>query len=381
VPERPIPVHYLHSSTLIGGGNQVLLRLIDGLDRRRYEPGSVLPGVGPMSAQLSNRRVPTFHLDLRAAANRGWSRALAAVRLSTHLYSRHSALVHANDPYTYGLGRRVLTPSATRWICHVHHPDVTAQSLTWSFQSAPARILTPSLHVARLVANALTGGLSALRDRIVPVMNPIDTTFFSPPDGRAPTPSYAEGENGPQHLVMAGAITRHKGQDLFVRVVHDLRARGRSVVGHIIGAVQPGSEAYERSVHELARELGVEPHLRFHGFVSDDHMRSLIRDAYVLVLPTAEEGFGLVLAEAQACGTPVVSTAIAPLDEVVLDGRTGLLVERSVETLTNAVDALLLDRDRRERMSREARAWVVANFSADAFCARVMAVYDAVLRA
>jgi glycosyltransferase involved in cell wall biosynthesis len=181
------------------------------------------------------------------------------------------------------------------------------------------------------------------------------------------------------HLVTAGAITAHKGQDLFVRIVRALRDRGRPVVGHVVGRVQPGSEAYEASVRALARELGVEAHVVFWGFAPDEDVRDLFRVADLFVLPTSEEGFGLVLAEAQACGTPVLATSIAPVDEVVRDGETGRLVPRTVEAFAEAADTLLADREGLERMGAAARSWVERTFGVESFCRNVTDVYEDVL--
>ena len=210
-------------------------------------------------------------------------------------------------------------------------------------------------------------------------MNPIDTTFFTPSDDRAALLRRLDCDPAGVHLVTAGAIAPHKGQDVFVRAIAALVEQRRRVYGHVIGAVQPGREDYEASLHALVRSLGLESRIRFHGFAPDEDVRDLFRIADVFVLPTAEEGFGLVLAEAQACGTPVVSTAVPPLDEVVLHERTGLLVERSVDAIVASVAGLLDAPERRSAMGRAGREWVTETFSSESFHARVTQVYDEVL--
>jgi glycosyltransferase involved in cell wall biosynthesis len=119
--------------------------------------------------------------------------------------------------------------------------------------------------------------------------------------------------------------------------------------------------------------------MRFHGFASNEDVRDWFRIADVFLLPTSEEGFGLVLAEAQACGTPVVSTRIPPLDEVVLHERTGLLVPRTVDEMAEAAERLLRAPGQRRAMGDAGRAWVVSAFAANTFCDRVMSVYDEAL--
>jgi glycosyltransferase involved in cell wall biosynthesis len=246
---------------------------------------------------------------------------------------------------------------------------------------APNCILTPSHYVAEIVGRLLSDDRAPMRDRIRTVMNPIDTTFFSLGLDREGLTSRLKCRRTAFQLVTAGAITPHKGQDLFVRVVKVLRDRGLDVEGHVIGAVQHGREAYEAAVHALTAEIGLTEHIRFHGFAPDDDVRDLFRVADVFLLPTSEEGFGLVLAEAQACGTPVVSTQIAPLGEVVRHERTGLLTPRTVEDMAAAAERLLRNPDERRAMGEAARTWVASSFSTDTFCDRVMGIYDEVLSA
>ena len=375
----PIVVHYLHSSARIGGGNIVLLRLIDMLDRDQYTPISVVPARGPMSAQLERRGVETHYIDLQPAPRRTLRRMLSLGRLSWHLRGRAKAIVHANDLVTYGIARRSASRRPIRWICHVHHPDFDAKTIEWAWRVPPARILTPSRHVARLISEALPRSRADLSRRIVAVMNPIDTAFFTPSDDRAALAQRLKCDPAAAHLVTAGAIAPHKGQDLFIQAVAALVHRGRDVHGHVIGTVQPGREEYEAGLRDLVRTRGIESRLRFHGFAPDDDVRDLFRLADAFVLPTSEEGFGLVLAEAQACGTPVITTAMPPLDEVVQDGRTGVLVARSLDEIVEAAATLIADPDRRRAMGRAGRAWIDGTFSSAAYYARVAETYQDVL--
>jgi glycosyltransferase involved in cell wall biosynthesis len=68
------------------------------------------------------------------------------------------------------------------------------------------------------------------------------------------------------------------------------------------------------------------PHARFTGWVSDEQLRELYRSAVALVCPSVEE-FGIVMAEAHACGTPVVAPRAGGALDIVQDGVTGRLVD------------------------------------------------------
>jgi glycosyltransferase involved in cell wall biosynthesis len=92
------------------------------------------------------------------------------------------------------------------------------------------------------------------------------------------------------------------------------------------------------------------------GPVSPDALPDLYRAADVLVFPTVwpTEGFGMVAAEAMACGIPVVASRIAAIPEVVLDGRTGLLfTPGDAGDLAQKLATLLADRPLRLSLGRQ----------------------------
>lgn len=99
------------------------------------------------------------------------------------------------------------------------------------------------------------------------------------------------------------------------------RTSGLDAVGElVIGGTGPEHAA----LHARAAGLA---HARFEGFVPDDALADLYRSAHVAVMPTRSgEGFGLMAAEALACGTPVIASDDGALPEVVHHERNGLLV-------------------------------------------------------
>ncbi len=98
--------------------------------------------------------------------------------------------------------------------------------------------------------------------------------------------------------------------------------------------------------------------MSFLGTLDDDRLRDLYRSARALVYP-ANEDFGIAMAEAQACGTPVVGLAAGGAIDIVEPGRTGwLLHEQSVDELREGIRRAAVeeldggcDRAKRERFS------------------------------
>ncbi len=111
---------------------------------------------------------------------------------------------------------------------------------------------------------------------------------------------------------------------------------------------------------ELAESLGIVGRVVFLGGISDAAVRHEYAHCDVFCLPSAQEGFGIVLLEAMAAGKPIVSTTAAAIPEVVQHGVTGILVPAGEpHSLAGALLLLLADDDRREQYGRAGQTAVL----------------------
>jgi glycosyltransferase involved in cell wall biosynthesis len=164
-----------------------------------------------------------------------------------------------------------------------------------------------------------------------------------------------------------------KGVDVLLRGL-PLILRHHRVVLNVIGT-GPRLAQYQA----LARELGISEQVRFLGFVEHDDMPSHYQQADLFVLPSRRESFGLVLAEAMACGLPAVATTVGAIAEVMEDGLTGLLVPPDdSRALCTAVVSLLSDRPRMAAMGLAGARRVRERFTWHTVAQRVMDGYHSV---
>ena len=132
-------------------------------------------------------------------------------------------------------------------------------------------------------------------------------------------------------------------------------------------------EAWEE-IHSERRALGLERHVLFTGYVPADDMPVLLSGALALVFPSLDEGFGLPLVEAMACGCPVVSSNVSAMPEVV--GEAGLLVDPlDVEALREAMRSVAADPQLRERL-RALGLERAQQFSWEAAARRTLGVFQ-----
>ena len=132
-------------------------------------------------------------------------------------------------------------------------------------------------------------------------------------------------------LLFAGRIQPLKAPDVLLRAVAELLAqtpalRSRLVVPVVGGPSGTGLE-HPESLAQLSTELGLDDVVRFVPPVAQDQLARWCAAATLVAVPSYNESFGLVAAEAQATGTPVVAAAVGGLTTVVRDEHSGLLVE------------------------------------------------------
>ena len=139
-----------------------------------------------------------------------------------------------------------------------------------------------------------------------------------------------------------GMVRDDTAQDVLIRAVDGLRRRGRSVSALIVGSAPRGQEAYEHSLHALARDLGLVDDVIFTGYRDDAPRLAQASDA--LVVTSLMEAQSRTVPQAFASAIPVVASRVGGVPELVTPGETGWLVEAGdvkgfADTLIAILDA------------------------------------------
>jgi glycosyltransferase involved in cell wall biosynthesis len=372
----PFRVLLLHSASQIRGANKVLLCLLEELDRSRFRPLSLIPARGPLEEELRSRETPYVVVDYRPGSWTRLSLAKALLRIR-YLCVRHRVdLVHANDPATYRVAS-LAAPGGIPRVCTVHHPGQTRESLGWAFRRQPHLVTTPSHFMKRQVQDCLD---EPINRRVEVVWNSVDTEWFRPADDVRALKRRLGLDPGGFNVTIVAALSPHKGHRCFLRAARLVLDAHPRTTFHVIGAAGPADRDHAESLRRLAAQLGLAERVRFWGFIDDERTRDLLQMSDLFLLPTREEGFGLSIAEAEACQVPVLTSAMPPIDEVVDDGRTGYLLdpEDHVSFARKAVELLGSARARSE-MGRAGRRWVVERFGRRAYIERIESLYGGLI--
>jgi glycosyltransferase involved in cell wall biosynthesis len=255
------------------------------------------------------------------------------------------------------LARQVLR-SPVPVVLHHHHFFPRWRALEAAIMRRADAVITVSEHSRRELVDA---GVGTERIHVIP-------DGVARPPRTMPRPE--RWPAGGLRLLHVGRLEERKRPIVAIDTVGELRRRG------IAASLLLAGDGPERdALAEHAERTGVTDGVRFLGRVADEHKWQLYDSADVLLFGSTLEGFGLVVAEAQSRGLPVVAAAGSATAEALDDGRSGLLVAPTAPAFAGAV-AQLADPTRRGEMGAAA-AEFAARFDWDTCATRVADVYRA----
>ena len=127
--------------------------------------------------------------------------------------------------------------------------------------------------------------------------------------------------------------------------------RGRLVL------IGNGARGYEARLERLARQLGVSERTEFAGWLGSAKKQRRLAQARALLMASAREGWGLVVTECNACGTPAIVYDVPGLRDSVRHMETGLVVTPSPTSMAEAMLKLEDDPELYQRLQSEAERW------------------------
>ena len=244
-----------------------------------------------------------------------------------------------------------------------------ARVLMWTAVRRSHRILTVSEASKRDIIHFF----DVPPEKIVVVYNAIDERFRTAPSEDVVARVRERYQLAQAFVLYVGNIKPHKNLVRLIEAYDLLRARGFDDMKLlIIGDEISKLPALRRAVHRHK----LHKHVRFLGYLSDDTLAVLYRLAAAFVFPSLYEGFGLPPLEAMACGTPVVTSNVSSMPEVV--GDAAVLVDPyEVNSIADGMQRVLSDSD----LSAELRAKGIARakeFSWERSVARTRDLYQEV---
>jgi glycosyltransferase involved in cell wall biosynthesis len=175
-------------------------------------------------------------------------------------------------------------------------------------------------------------------------------------------------------LVTVANLEAHKSQSDVIRALATLRGRHPKLRYLMVGG---GPDRPQ--LEELARSLGVADRISFTGPLAHDHALAELARCHIHVMPSRIDGFGVAHIEAMAAGLPTIGGAGTGAEDIANAGAGAVLVRPGdAASLVRALDELLSDDARRERLGEEARRTVAARFSWEGGAEQTAEIYRSV---
>jgi glycosyltransferase involved in cell wall biosynthesis len=269
-------------------------------------------------------------------------------------------VVHAHWWFPNGLvGTWLSRMSRKPLVTTLHGTDVRlARSVAFS-RPAFRHVITHSAAVtavSRWLANEAQSVVSSPAPIVAPM--PVATELFSPGDRRHD-----------DRLLFVGRLNKQKGIELLLHAL--ARVPGDALHLDVVG---DGDD--RETLQALAGALGIADRIRWHGALPQPQLVDFYRRATALVVPSVDEGLGLVAVEAQLCETPVIAFHSGGLPDIIQHDRTGVLVnEVDAGALAAALVSLLERADRGASLGAAARLHALATFAPESVARRYADIY------
>jgi len=330
-----------------GGGSEIYVeRIADGLAERGHQ---VTLCTAAYTGAATDEIRPSGVRVVRAGGRFGVYPSAARAYLTGRL-GRPDVIIEVQNGVPYL--SRLWAPRA-RHVMQVHH--VHRAQWQMIFDPARARIgwwleseLSPWLN--RGLPYLTISAASAAELAELGVRGGDITVAYC---GTDPAPAVDVERTADPSILVLGRLVPHKRVELAMDAVRRLRARFPDVE-----LVVAGEGWWRSKLESHVAEIGIADAVRFTGRVDEAAKARLLAQSWVLAIPSAKEGWGLVVAEAGMRGTPAVAFAEAGgVSESIVDGQTGYIVadgDDAAGELAAALGLLLQDADARAHMGERA---------------------------
>ena len=257
-------------------------------------------------------------------------------------------------------------------------PMIRVQGETQVVAAVDALIANTDAEAASLVSL-----YEACPDNVSVVSPGVDLYTFTAGNGRKAAREAIGLPQDAHILAFVGRIQPHKGPEVLIRAVaemlnHSPHLRPKLITIIMGGASGSGLGEVER-LKDLVSWLNISDVVRFENPVPRAQIPQWYRAADLVCVPSYSESFGLVALEAQACGTPVVATAVGGLRTAVADGISGVLVDGHDPRAWSSVLARLIQEPQRRVLLSMGAIEHASHFGWDATARGTLDIYDRII--
>jgi glycosyltransferase involved in cell wall biosynthesis len=379
-------VLFINSALQAGADTWIHLLLLRNLSQGQFElhaagqPGApasafdelgALPGIALRQTNFGPSLWRRSNLERLASIADALPAAASLLGLAAYIRRHRIAILHSTDRPRDAMAcvlLAALTGAKALIHAHVNYGDRMSRGVKWALGRADA-IVGVSNHTARTFVEA-----GYRPDRVHAVLNAIEPSRWDPSLDPAPGRASLGVPDGAPLIVSVARLFRGKGHFELLSALALVKLKYSNVRLAIVGSDYPADNGTTQVLKEHARELGIGENVVFTGQRSD--VALLLAACDVFSLPSFEEPFGLVYAEAMAMKRPVVALTNGGTPEVVKHGECGLLsAPGDIDALAANLLRLLGDPALRIQFGEYGRSRVEQHFTPQRMASDFAALY------
>lgn len=360
---------HLNHASYLGGAEIALLNFLTYVNREQYSPIVLCPE-GPLLEAVSDLNIRCITIPVLPGLNRytlfPFLSALPGLYMRIHREAPDILYANTNFASLYsGLLGKMLGLPTLGHIRDIEPPGRMGLRLL--------RLNTKLLAISQAVQRFLLRE-QIPQEHIACVYDGVDLQQYHPRKA-------VKHQNTSKVIVgIVGQIGQRKGHLALLEAFCELSRRHTDLELWIVGKEPAHSvERYTEQLQRYIETARLGASVKFWGFRND--IPNLLSQLDILVLPSLQEPFGKIVIEAMAMKKPVVASKVGGVPEIVVDGKTGLLVPpQQPNVLCAALETLSKDKTLRIRMGREGRKRVEQCFSIHNTVKQTESVYETLLQ-
>ncbi|MEI8570899.1 TIGR03088 family PEP-CTERM/XrtA system glycosyltransferase [Methylomonas sp. LW13] len=373
-PLPPLIVHIIYRLG-IGGLENGLVNIINNLPEDSYRHAIICLADSTEFSQRIKRQDVIVH-QLHKRPGQDWASFYAVYRL---LKQWQPAIVHTRNLAAIEYQICALL-AGVPYRVHGEHgwdvfdPDGSNVKYQW-LRRGLGLIIHRFIPLSQHLQNYLLNRVGISSDKITRICNGVDTKTFYPRAGSRPIPDGCS-LNLHEKLVIGTVGRMHgvKDQLTLVRAFIDACQQSPEFA-QIARLLLIGDGPLRAEALDLLSAASLIDKAWLPG--ERDDIPQILRSLDIFVLPSKAEGISNTILEAMASGLPVIATRVGGNPELVLDGKTGCLVEKEdVKGMSSAMRELVLDDGKRRHLGEASLQRIQAEFSIDSMVNRYRQVYD-----
>ena len=346
-----------------GGMEFGVLKVVNGLDRRRVSSSVCSTTTGGRLRELVASHVPVFEMRRRRGNDPGlvWQLFQLFRRERPHVVHTHAWGTLVEGLVAARLARVPL-------VVHGEHGTLQLRPHQRRIQRWGWGLVDQVLSVSSRLASRMAAETRFPEGRVETIRNGVDLSRF----GRLERAEARRLAGLPEGDVLVGTVGRLvpvKDQATLIDAMALLSARG--VRARLVLA---GDGPLTADLVARAARRGISDRVAFLGHRPD--VENVLAGLDIFVLSSVSEGLSNTILEAMASGLPVVATRVGGAEELLDEGRTGLLVPPGhPEKLAGAIEELIVDEPRRRAMGQRARQRAEQEFALPVMIGRYEQMY------